>query len=99
VSEHLDEVIVVAPLVTYESDRPRSAGVRLEGRLRQHRTRRLDEEVRRPTAGGTTVKVIAPTAEDLAVTGANLIDAPHRRAVFDTALRTTRARLAEVPAS
>ncbi len=95
VRKHLDEVTVLAPLVTYEADRPRSAGVRLERRLRQHRTRRLDVEVRRLTATGTTVRVIAPTAEDLALIGPNLMNARHHRAVFDTERRTTSARLAD----
>lgn len=95
VREHLDEVTILAPLATYEADRPRSAGVRLERRLRKHRTRRLDVEVRRLTAAGTTVRVIAPTAEDLAVIGPNLMNARHHRAVFETALRTTSARLAD----
>ena len=99
VREHLDEVTILAPLASYEADRPRSAGVRLERRLRQHRTRRLDVEVRRLTATGTTVRVIAPTAEDLAIIGPNLMNARHHRAVFDTALRTTSARLAEARAA
>lgn len=94
VREHLDEVLVLAPLGTYEPDRPRTAAARLERRLRQHRTRRLDWEVRRLAATGTKVRVFAPTAEDLAVMGPNLMNARQRRAVFDTALRTTSERLA-----
>ena len=45
------------------------------------------------------MRVLVPTAEDLAVTGANVMDARRRRAVFETAVRTTAARLARVPRS
>ncbi len=91
---HLDEVLVLAPLATYEADRPRTAAVPLERRLRQHRTRRFDSEVRRLAGTGTKVRMFAPTAEDLAVIGPDLMNAGQRRAVFDTALRTTSACLA-----
>jgi NTE family protein len=95
--EHLDEVLVLAPMATYEPDRPASAAAMLERRLRRHATRRLDREVGRLAAGGTRVRVLAPTAEDLATTGANVMDARRRRAVYETALRTTAARLAVGP--
>lgn len=96
VREGLDEVLVLAPLVTYDDDQPRTAAVRWERTLRRHRTRRLDAEVRRLAATGTTVRVLAPTAEDLALIGSNLMTAGHRRAVFETALRTTSLRLADL---
>jgi NTE family protein len=93
VREHLDEVLVLAPMSSQGPVQPRTATARLEQHLRQHITRRLDREIRRLVATGTKVRVFAPTAEDLAVMGPDLMNAGRRRAVFDTALRTTAARL------
>lgn len=96
--EHLDEVLVLAPMVAYEPDHPRSPAAILERRLRRHLTRRLDGEVGRLAATGTRVRVLAPGAEDLAVIGANVMDARRRRIVFETARRTTTERLTAPPA-
>jgi NTE family protein len=49
--------------------------------------------VARLAAAGTTVRVLAPTAEDLAVMGADLMDARRRLSVFETAVRTGTTRL------
>jgi NTE family protein len=93
VHEHLDEVLVLAPLVAYDPDHPRSAGGSLEKGLRRLLARRLDREISRLAATGTADRVLAPGPEDLAVMGTNLRDAGRRRAVLETSLHTTARRL------
>jgi NTE family protein len=90
VHEELDEVLVLAPMAFPDDAPPRSAAGRLDRRVRQGLTRRLEEEVGRLTARGVEVRVLRPTAEDLLVMGANSFDASRRASVFDTALRTLR---------
>jgi NTE family protein len=90
--EGLDEVLVLAPMATAAPDPRRSPAARLDRRLRQHLDQRVQWEVARLTAAGTTVRVLAPTAEDLAVMGADLMDARRRRSVFETAVRTGTTR-------
>ncbi|MGK5111303.1 MULTISPECIES: patatin-like phospholipase family protein [unclassified Geodermatophilus] len=86
--ERLDEVLVLAPMATTAPGPRRSAAAR----LRQHPNQRLEWEVARLTAAGTTVRVVAPTAEDLAVMGPDVMDARRRRHVFETAVRTGTTR-------
>lgn len=90
--EPLDEILVLAPMAMYETDRPRTAAARLERQFRRHVTRRLNTEVGR-LAATARVRVFSPTAADLAVIGSNVMDARRRRLVYDTALTTTTARL------
>lgn len=91
--EQLDEILILAPMSMYERDHPLSATGWLERRFRGHLTRRLDVEVGRLTASGASVRVLGPTAVDLTGMGANVMDPRRRHAVFETALRTTRAQL------
>ncbi|HVU72197.1 MAG TPA: patatin-like phospholipase family protein [Mycobacteriales bacterium] len=90
----LDEVYVLAPMATYDDDRPRDLITKLERRYRRTVTRRLDREVAKVRASGARVVVLAPNAEDLRAIGANLMDASRRLDVFHTATRTTAASLA-----
>jgi NTE family protein len=91
--EHLDEVLVLAPMATFERDHPSGVVARLERRARRLWTRRLNVEVARLAATGTKVRVLAPDAEDLCVMGGNVMNPARRREVFDTAVRTVRTRL------
>ena len=91
--EPLDEVLVLAPMTMYELHRTAHPIGWLEHRLRRMMTRRLDREVRQLEATGCTVRVMGPTAEDLAAMGHNMMDPRRRRAVLETALRTTAERL------
>lgn len=91
VREHLDEVVVVAPMAQAGPDRRRGALARLEGRLRGYATRRLEREIGRLEAAGSRVRAFAPGPEDLAVIGPSVMDAGRRAAVSTTALRTTTA--------
>jgi NTE family protein len=90
--EGLDEVLVLAPMATSAPDPRRSATARLDRRLRQHMNQRVMGEVAQLASAGTTVRLLAPTAEDLAVMGADLMDAGRRRAVFETAVQTGATR-------
>jgi NTE family protein len=67
---------------------------RLERQARRLWTRRLNVEIARLAATGTKVRVLVPGAEDLCVMGGNLMNPARRREVFETAVRTVRARLA-----
>jgi len=78
--------------------------VRLIARLREGGHRRLREAARRLERQGTSVVVIEPTAEDIAVMGHNLMSRKRRHDVVVTAIRTVstqvrrqRRRLAGLP--
>jgi NTE family protein len=85
----LDEVFVVAPMVSFESDRPTSVAARLERRWREQITKAARQEAAVVRAAGTVVRMIGPGPEDLAAIGANLMDDTRRRFVLETSLRTS----------
>ena len=92
-TEHLDEVVVVAPMAMRDDDPRRSAAARLDHRVRQYATQRLMWEVARLASGGTSVRVFAPSGEDLVAMGTNLFNPSQRCTVFETAVRTTTSLL------
>ena len=92
-SERLDEVVVLAPMAMHDPSPHRSAAGRLDRRVRRYLTQRLRVEVAQLHAAGMTVRVLAPTSEDLDAMGTNSFDASRRRRVFETALHTTTSRL------
>lgn len=89
----LDQVYVLAPMASFELDCPSSALARLERQLRSATTRRLQREADKLRAVGTSVTILAPGPEDLAVMGANMMDRRRRVEVFETSLRTSEASL------
>jgi len=89
----LDEVYVLAPMASFELDRPQTLGARLERALRRRITRRLVREVNRVAAGGARVVVLTPGPEDLAAMGANLMDPARRVDTLETSLRTSAVAL------
>ncbi len=89
----LDEVFILAPMASFEYDYPSSPLARIERQLRKATTKRLEREAAKLEAAGTTVTMLAPGPDDLAVIGANMMDARRRTAVFETAERTSRIRL------
>ncbi len=91
--EGLDEVVVLAPMASFVSDRPRQVAARLERRVRRGVTRRLIAEAAKVGAAGTAVTVLAPGPEDLEQIGVNLMDPTRRLAVLETSLRTSEAAL------
>jgi len=91
----LDEVVVIAPMVSRFYDRPRSPLARLERRWRRLTTRRVLREIAAVEATGTHVRLICPGPVDLAAMGANLMDHRQRRAVLDTAMRSAVEQLSD----
>lgn len=89
----LDEVVVLSPMTSLEYDRPTTVAGRLERRFRRLSTKRVVTEIKKVSATGTTVTFLGPTAEDLAVIGANLMDPRRREQVLETSLRTSAAAL------
>jgi NTE family protein len=92
--ERLDEVYVLAPMVSHRTDRPLRPSWRAERWLRQALTAQLDGEVRKVEATGTAVTVITPGPADLQAMGGNLMDGRRRRKVLETARQTVPAALA-----
>jgi NTE family protein len=89
----LDEVVVLSPMTSFDYDEPTTLAGRMERRFRRVVTKRLVGELRKVTATGTKVTVLGPTAEDLSVIGANLMDPSRRTRVLETSLRTSAAAL------
>jgi predicted acylesterase/phospholipase RssA len=89
----LDEVFVLAPMVSFAVDRPASLLARAERRWRLQVTRRCLREVSKVHGGGTEVTVLGPGPEDLAAMGSNLMASERRRDVLHTSLRTSLAAL------
>lgn len=93
VEEELDEVLVLAPACSFDSDRPRGAIARVERQMRRAATRRLAREIELLEAAGTRVTALCPGPEDLEVIGGNVMDLTRRAEVFETSLRTSAAAL------
>jgi len=91
----LDEVVVIAPMVSRFYDRPRSPVARLERRWRRLTTRRVLREIAAVEACETHVRLLCPGPVDLAAMGANLMDHRHRRTVLDIALRSAGEQLTD----
>jgi NTE family protein len=89
----LDEVYVVAPAVSFETDQPRGLTSRMERAWRARVTRRCAHEVAKVRAGGTRVVVLGPGAEDLAEIGGNVMDTGRRLRVLETSIRTSASAL------
>jgi NTE family protein len=91
--EGLDEVYVVAPMVSFETDEPDSLLSRLERRWRSSVTRRCRSEVDELRESGTRVTVLGPGREDLEAMGGNIMDGRRRLHVLETSLDTSRRAL------
>ena len=87
----LDEVYVLAPMASYDTDNPCGPSARLERWVRRMITAGLTADVQKVRATGATVTVLTPGPEDLAAFGANLMDPIRRRQVLETSLRTSPA--------
>ncbi len=91
----LDEVFVLAPMVSFAMDHPSAVRTRMERAWRERVTRRCLREVAKVHRGGTDVTVVGPGPEDLEAIGGNLMATERRHLVLRTALRTTRLALAD----
>lgn len=85
----LDEVYVIAPMVSFAMDRPEHVIAKLERRWRVQVTKRCLREVEKVRAHGADVVVLGPGPEDLEAIGANLMDVSRRMNVLETSLRTS----------
>ena len=90
----MDEVIVLAPMVSFEFDDPQTVVGRLERRLRRAMTKRVLHEAAKVRRQGSAVTVLGPGRDDLEAIGVNLMDPRRRVAVLETSLRTSAAVLA-----
>jgi NTE family protein len=90
----LEEVIVLAPMVSFEFDEPASVVGRLERRFRRAMTKRVLHEASKVRRQGTAVTILGPGREDLEAIGVNLMDPRRRVTVLDTSLRTSAEALA-----
>jgi NTE family protein len=86
---NLDEVYVLAPMVSYHLDRPSTLLTRLERRWRLQVTRRCLKEADKVRADGAQVTVVGPGPDDLETMGGNVMDLPRRIRVLETSLRTS----------
>lgn len=93
--KRLDEVFVLAPMVSFATDSPTDLHGRMERAWRSRVTRRCLREVRKVTASGTDVTVLGPGPEDLEAMGSNLMALSRRRFVLETSLTTSAAALAQ----
>ena len=85
----LDEVYVIAPMVSFDMDSPSGIQARLERRWRSQVTKVCRDEMALVRAAGARVFALGPGPEDLEAIGANLMDSTRRRRVLDTSLRTS----------
>jgi NTE family protein len=91
----LDEVFVVAPMVSFALDQPSSLLTRLERRWRVQVTKRCLTEAAKVHRSGTEVTILGPGPQDLEAMGANLMDVSRRPLVVETSLRTSAEALSE----
>jgi NTE family protein len=91
--EPADEVFVLAPMASVETDHPRSPVARVERAVRRGITRGLLSDAERLRARGTRVIVITPGPEDLAVMGPNLMNPRRRTEVLQLAMRTSAPQI------
>ena len=85
----LDEVYVIAPMISFDMDSPTGIQARLERRWRSQVTKVCRDEMALVRAAGARVYALGPGREDLEAIGANLMDSSRRRLVLDTSLRTS----------
>ncbi|MDQ1694666.1 MAG: hypothetical protein QOJ03_19 [Frankiaceae bacterium] len=90
----LDEVVVLAPMVSFDYDEPPSLVGRVERRFRRAMTKRVLHEAGKVRRHGTSVTILGPGREDLEAIGLNLMDHRRRTQVFETSLRTSATALA-----
>ncbi|MDP9825370.1 patatin-like phospholipase family protein [Kineosporia succinea] len=84
----LDEVFLLAPMVSAAYDEPGDWRVRAERQVRVLSTRRVLAEARRVQRSGTTVTVLGPGPDDLRLLGHNLMAPSRRRMVLHRAIRS-----------
>lgn len=95
IGRELDEVYVLAPQISFDTDAPAQLVSRLERQWRTRVTARALKEMTVVHADGAEVTMIGPGREDLEAIGGNLMDVSRRPAVIETSLRTSLEALAD----
>lgn len=85
----LDQVFVLAPMVSFAFDHPTPWWARAERHWRGRVTRRCMREVAKVHSSGTDVTVVGPGPEDLEAIGSNLMAVERRRHVLEVSLDTS----------
>ncbi len=96
-NEPLDIVVALNPMSSLHVGSSRSFGEGLAVRMRRAAGRRLGAEAKRLRAAGVEVEFLQPTAPDLDVMGANLMNGRRRQEVIHTAVRTVTEQLHDSP--
>jgi NTE family protein len=91
----LDEIYVLAPMISFDYDDPSTVVAKMERRFRRAMTKRVLNEAGKVRRRGSAVTLLGPGREDLEAIGVNLMDNKRRSSVLDTALRTTAAALSD----
>lgn len=91
--DHLDEVFVLSPLVSFAKRRTRTLREAVDWQWRQAVTRGCMREAGILHAVGTRVTVLGPDGADLDAIGADVMDSSRRLPVLVTSLTSSRASL------
>jgi NTE family protein len=91
--EELDLVVCLNPLSSLAEVRARTAADHIAAVMRRQAGRRLGAEAKKLRRQGTEVLILQPTADDLAVMGANFMARDRREEVIERAVRTTARQL------
>ena len=85
----VQDIYVLAPMASTETDHPLQPHLRMERRLRQVITRALLRQAKALGTEGKRVTVLTPGPRDLAAMGINLMDPRRRETVLELSLRTS----------
>ena len=85
----LDEVFVIAPMVSFEHDHPTTVSGKLERKWREQVTKAAIAEAAAVEKTGARVYLVGPGPDDLEAMGGNLMDATRLDNVLETSLRTS----------
>ena len=86
--------VVLAPMASYQTDRPRNPAARAERLLRHFYTVQLTHEAAKVRSTGIKVTLLTPGPEDLAAIGSNLMDPARREQVLEVSQKTTPRQIA-----
>jgi NTE family protein len=89
----VQDVYVLAPMASTETDHPRQPHLRMERRIRQVITYAVLRQAKALGAQGKRVTVLTPGPRDLAAMGVNFMDPRRREAVMELSVRTSAEAL------
>jgi NTE family protein len=90
----IQDVYVLAPLASTQTDHPLQPHLRMERQIRQVLTHVVVRQARALAARGKRVTVLTPGPRDLAAMGINPMDPRRRQAVLELSFRTSAEALA-----